>query len=69
MEATRATLRLRLELDRESISGQVSSNGGPTHGFSGYAGLIAALESIRTELGGSSDNGAHESTGPAEGRS
>jgi hypothetical protein len=44
-----APLQLRLELDREAVSGRVSSNGGPAHRFSGYAGLIAALESIRGE--------------------
>ena len=49
MDNGREILNLRLELDRESISGEVSSNGGPAHRFSGYAGLIAALESIRAE--------------------
>jgi hypothetical protein len=44
-----ATLDLRLELDRDSNSGWVSSNGGPTRRFSGYADLIAVLESIRAE--------------------
>ena len=42
-------VRLEVEIEDEAISGEVSSNGGPAHRFSGYAGLIAALESIRAE--------------------
>ena len=49
MDVDRVTLDLRLELDRDSIGGQVSANGQPPRDFSGYAGLIAALESIRLE--------------------
>lgn len=49
MDGDRVTLDLRLELDRDSIGGQVSANGEPARAFSGYAGLIAALESIRLE--------------------
>ena len=56
MTGSRTTFALRLELDPESISGEVSSNGGPAHRFSGYAGLIAALESIRAELAATSDD-------------
>ena len=55
MDNGREILNLKLELDRESISGEVSSNGGPAHRFSGYAGLIAALESIRVEQADSSE--------------
>ena len=55
---SRVTLNLRLELDRDAISGEVGSNGGPPHRFSGYAGLIAALESIRAELCDGPDPGA-----------
>jgi hypothetical protein len=65
METARAILDLRLELDRESISGEVSSDGGPAHRFSGYAGLIAALESIRAGHADSSDPDASEA-GSAE---
>ena len=55
---SRVTLNLRLELDRDAISGEVGSNGGPPHRFSGYAGLIAALESIRAELCDGPDPGS-----------
>ncbi len=55
---SRVTLNLRLELDRDAINGEVGSNGGPPHRFSGYAGLIAALESIRAELFDGPDPGA-----------
>lgn len=65
MDNGREILNLKLELDRESISGEVSSNGGPAHRFSGYAGLIAALESIRAEQADSSDPDASEA-GSAE---
>ena len=49
MNGDRVTLDLRLELDRDSVGGEVSANGGLARAFSGYAGLIAALESIRAE--------------------
>ena len=49
MSRGRETLGLRLELQPATISGEVSSNGGPARQFSGYAGLVAALESIRAE--------------------
>jgi len=48
-DGDRVTLDLRLELDPDSIGGLVSANGGPARAFTGYAGLIAALESIRVE--------------------
>ena len=56
----RVTLDLRLELDRDSIGGEVSANGGPARAFSGYAGLIAALESIRTERAPAAEESAAE---------
>ncbi len=56
----RVTLDLRLELDRDSIGGEVSANGGPARAFSGYAGLIAALESIRAERAPAAEESAAE---------
>ena len=49
MSRDREIMNVRLELELDAISGEMSSNGGPAHRFSGYAGLIAALESIRAE--------------------
>ena len=42
-----ARLRLDLDLDAEPISGQVTLDGAEPVAFTGYTGLIAALESIR----------------------
>jgi hypothetical protein len=42
-----AHLRLDLELDAEPISGRVGVDGAEPVAFTGYTGLIAALESIR----------------------
>ena len=56
----RVTLDLRLELDRDSIGGEVSANGEPPRAFSGYAGLIAALESIRAEQAPAAEESAAE---------
>jgi hypothetical protein len=42
-----AHLRLALDLDAEPISGQVALDGAEPVAFTGYTGLIAALESIR----------------------
>jgi hypothetical protein len=47
MEARTAHLRLDLDLDAEPISGQVAVEGDESLPFTGYTGLIAALESIR----------------------
>lgn len=42
-----AHLRLDLDLDAEPISGLVRVDGAEPVAFTGYTGLIAALESIR----------------------
>jgi len=42
-----AHLRLDLDLDSEPISGRVGLDGADPVAFTGYTGLIAALESIR----------------------
>jgi hypothetical protein len=47
MEARTAHLRLDLDVDAEPISGQVAVDGAEPVAFTGYTGLIAALESIR----------------------
>jgi hypothetical protein len=47
MEARTAHVRLDLDMDAEPISGQVASEGAEPVSFTGYTGLIAALESIR----------------------
>jgi hypothetical protein len=47
MEARTAHLRLDLDLDVEPISGRVAVDGAEPVAFTGYTGLIAALESIR----------------------
>jgi hypothetical protein len=60
LEDDRVTLNLRLELDRDSIGGEVSANGEPPRAFSGYAGLIAALESIRAEQAPAAEESAAE---------
>ena len=55
MSRVTLNLKLELELDDEAISGEVSSNGDAPHRFSGYAGLIAALESVRAEQADASE--------------
>jgi hypothetical protein len=45
----RMHLDLCVDLTDKAISGQVELAGGEPRGFVGYAGLIAALESIRRE--------------------
>ena len=50
MDNGREILNLKLELERESIRGELGLSGGPTRPFTGYTGLIAVLESIRAEL-------------------
>jgi hypothetical protein len=47
--ATRITLDLQLSGER--VEGRVAAAGEEPRDFSGYAGLIAALESIRTANG------------------
>jgi hypothetical protein len=42
-----AHLRLDLDLDDEPISGRIAIEGAEPLAFTGYTGLIAALESIR----------------------
>jgi hypothetical protein len=42
-----AHLRLELDLDDEPISGRIAIDGDEPLAFTGYTGLIAALESIR----------------------
>ena len=47
MEARTAHLRLEVDLDTEPITGYVAAPDTRPHEFTGYAGLIAALQSIR----------------------
>jgi hypothetical protein len=47
MEARTAHLRVDLDLDAEPITGRVAVDGDEPLAFTGYTGLIAALESIR----------------------
>ena len=47
MDTRTAHLRLDLDLDAEPISGRVGVDGDEPVAFTGYTGLIAALESIR----------------------
>jgi hypothetical protein len=42
-----AHLQLDLDLDAEPISGRIAVEGAEPLAFTGYTGLIAALESIR----------------------
>jgi hypothetical protein len=50
--ADRTVFDIRLELDLESISGDLAFRDEPPRAFSGYTGLIAALESFRLERAG-----------------
>jgi hypothetical protein len=47
MEGGRTHLHLVLDLGGEPISGRVGAEDAETHGFTGYMGLIAVLQSIR----------------------
>jgi hypothetical protein len=47
-------IRLDLELTGMPVEGRLAPEGGAEHSFTGYAGLIAALESIRAG-GGAGD--------------
>jgi hypothetical protein len=46
----RTHLDLDLVLDGESVSGRLALAGAEPRPFSGYAGLIAAVESLRADL-------------------
>jgi hypothetical protein len=50
MGARRMHLLLELDLDSEPVSGEVGLVGAEQHSFTGYANLIATLQSIRTDL-------------------
>lgn len=47
MRAQRSHLQLDIDLGAEPISGEVGADGVEAHRFTGYSGLIAAIESIR----------------------
>jgi hypothetical protein len=47
MDTRTAHLRLDLDLDAEPIGGRIAVDGDEPVAFTGYTGLIAALESIR----------------------
>jgi hypothetical protein len=42
-------LLLELDLGSEPVTGSVGAEGGEPLGFTGYAGLIAALQTIRAD--------------------
>ena len=52
MEDRRMHLHLDLDVDAEPISGQVGLIDAQPHQFTGYASLIATLQSIRIEQAG-----------------
>lgn len=56
---TQARITLDLNLSEEPVEGYVATRGEEPRRFSGYAGLIAALESIRSTNG-------HHRAGEAE---
>lgn len=47
MDAERIHLGLDLDLDGHPIAGELTPPGGSPRPFTGYAGLIAAVETIR----------------------
>lgn len=47
MKPERTRLTVELESEAEPIKGQISEPGGRAHEFSGYMGLIEALERLR----------------------
>ena len=47
MDVERTRLGLELDLDGHPIAGELTPPGGPPRPFTGYAGLIAAVEAIR----------------------
>jgi hypothetical protein len=55
MSDPRTRITLELCLSEGPVEGQIEANGEEPRSFSGYAGLIAALESIRIANGGSHD--------------
>jgi hypothetical protein len=65
MGPARTVFDLRLELDLESISGALGVRGESERTFSGYTGLIAALESFRVERAGAGE-ARHSQTTAAE---
>jgi hypothetical protein len=58
------TLRLALEIEpSDPISGTLRDAGGLTRPFSGWLGLISALEGLRVESSVEADLRAHELSG------
>lgn len=55
MSDTRTRITLDLRLSEEPVEGQIEADGEEPRPFSGYAGLIAALESFRIANGGRHD--------------
>ena len=49
MADRRLHLQLEVDLDGEPICGKVGLADAPPHGFTGYASLIATLQSLRAE--------------------
>jgi hypothetical protein len=47
MDTRRTQLFLELDEEAEPITGRIGPVGGPHRGFTGYASLIAAIQSIR----------------------
>ena len=60
MSDPRKRITLDLCLSGKPVEGHIEVNGEEPRSFSGYAGLIAALESIRLANGGSQDGGSGE---------
>jgi len=49
MESRRTRLLLELDGDAEPVSGHIGPVDGPLRSFTGYASLIAAIQTIRGE--------------------
>ena len=63
MSARYTLMRLELALDEEPLSGLVAVAGGEPRSFIGYAGLVAALQSIRSAEPARSDLGGPRADG------
>ena len=50
MDDTRDTIRLEIEVAGESLYGRAISEGGLTRDFTGWLGLVAALDTLITKV-------------------
>jgi hypothetical protein len=64
MDAGRTRLDLDLDLRDEPISGELTPPGGSPRPFTGYTGLIAAVEAIRDLQGNGTGPNATDGVAP-----